>query len=400
MKKCKKCGAVLDDSELFCDQCGERVVLEKNKLSKIIGISLGCFLVVLLIILWIIGNRPVETVVISPDELSKIIDGGSKTSEYMDKNIEMSGYLVRGEDNPNESIKLEDDEFALISSFESFMKNKFIVFEIDSDEVERVLDDAGTFSEVQLSGTLGRSDSKGIYLKAVEIQIEDEKNKTEGKKFLDRKISELEQNEDNSNDVSSKDVIKDGDVVTVDEILAEPSLYAGKTLKIKGMLPQALILSSDGREIVAINNDAADKYIEIKGGSPNFGGCAAIVYGNVILSEGTPVINAISFESLDPTYGAVAISHNDQEIEAANLNDNTSFDVSNLGSYRVNFNMVKRLYPDANSEKVGSVKAGEVVMIEDFTDLRSTNEGLWGKVGSGEWICIMDAETEYLTKAN
>lgn len=62
--------------------------------------------------------------------------------------------------------------------------------------------------------------------------------------------------------------------------------------------------------------------------------------------------------------------------------------------------MVKRLYPDANSEKVGSVKAGEVVMIEDFTDLRGTNEGLWGKVGSGEWICIMDAETEYLTKAN
>lgn len=391
-KICAKCGEQLEDGALYCTHCGKKVSVNKNdnnNLVKIIGIVIGCVLIVLSVVTIFMLNDSKETVVMSPDELCKIIKDDAKLSQYMEKNIETTGYIIRGDDNTNDSIKLDADNLAITSSAENFFNDNFVLFKPDSS---KSVENVGSFSEVQLNGSLEKEGSD-IYLKTEKITVEDKKTISEGKSLVENEISKFKEKSEDNIEESNVNTIKDGDTVTVDDLLANPSIYAGKNLKVKGMFPQALIQSSDGRDIVAINNYTLDKYVEIKGGSPNFGGCEGMVIGNVTLSEGIPVINASSFESLDSNYGAASSS-------VSNSNYNKPFDVSDLGEYKVNYNMAIRSDASTSGEKVGSLKAGSIVTIIDFVDSRYSNQGLWGKIGSGEWVCIMDTESEYLTKAN
>ena len=143
-------------------------------------------------------------------------------------------------------------------------------------------------------------------------------------------------------------------------------------------------MTSDGREIPVINDDTLQKWVEIKGGTPNFGGCAGIVTGTIILDNGVPIINASAYESIGSTYSATTNNP---------MGDNDAYDFT---TYIVNYDMTVRRSYSLDEPKVGSLKTGDIV---DITDIKGGLYGtIWGKIGPDAWVCIEDGDYNYLSE--
>lgn len=219
-------------------------------------------------------------------------------------------------------------------------------------------------------------------------------SKEEGKKELEKKLGLNEEKKvvvkEEKKQEEPSDTVKEGSTVSVDDILSDPEKYAGKRLKIHGMLPQSVLETSDGRLIVTIDNMTLDKHIEIRGASPDFGGCEAMVIGNVFLENGTPVINAYSFEALGNTLSA------DTSDAYYPTSDNYTGPTS---TYVANYDMVIRSEYGKSAPKVDILKKGKYVQIRD---MKSTGQDIWGLIEHGKWVCIEDWNKgmTYLTKVN
>lgn len=372
MKKnvCPNCGSEINDGELFCGQCGTPIP-EKKKLNfKIIGVVIAC-LIVLVIGIGVLGSGEEEPVTIKADELSKIMFDDEKAKDYLDKPIKTTGYLFR-EDDEEVDNKLTKDSYIICSSIDSFKKGNIVMLEYDNaDQLKNV----GTLSKLTLEGTLVKHESDVVFFDAEKITVDKKLTMEEGKKELNKKLGISEEVND--------DAVKDGDTITVDDLLNDPSAYAGKTLNIHGMLPQTLIKSSDGRDIVAINNFDLDKYVEIKGGTPNFGGCEAIVTGNIILDNGTPIINANSFESIGST----------SSIDT----DDTHYPITDgytgyTDTYIALYDMAIRSDYSKSATKVDTLKKGQYVEIRDIR--AGAEDSVWGLIESGKWVCLSEWSEE------
>ena len=209
-------------------------------------------------------------------------------------------------------------------------------------------------------------------------------SKEKGKKELEKKLVVKEESNDS-------DTVKDGSTVTVDDILSDPEKYAGKNLKVHGMFPQQLVRAADGRNVMAIYDFEYNKFVEFKGGSPNFGGCEGIVTGNIILNNGTPIINASSYESIGSTLSA------DTSDAYYPTSDNYTGPTS---TYVANYDMVIRSEYGKSAPKVDILKKGQLVQIRD---MKSTGQDIWGLIEHGKWVCIEDwsnGQIEYLTKVS
>lgn len=372
MKKnvCPNCGSEINDGELFCGQCGIPIP-EKKKLNfKIIGVAIAC-LIVLVIGIGVLGSGEEEPVTIKADELSKIMFDDEKTKDYLDKPIKTTGYLFR-EDDEEADNKLTKDSYIICSSIDSFKKGDIVMLEYDNaDQLKNV----GTLSKLTLEGTLVKHESDVVFFDAEKITVDKKLTIEEGKKELNKKLG--------INEEVNDDAVKDGDTITVDDLLNDPSAYAGKTLNIHGMLPQTVTKSSDGRDIVAINNFDLDKYVEIKGGTPNFGGCEAIVTGNIILDNGTPIINANSFESIGST----------SSIDT----DDTHYPITDgytgyTDTYIALYDMAIRSDYSKSATKVDTLKKGQYVEIRDIR--AGAEDSVWGLIESGKWVCLSEWSEE------
>lgn len=372
MKKnvCPNCGSEINDGELFCGQCGTPIPEEKKLNFKIIGVVIAC-LIVLVIGIGVLGSGEEEPVTIKADELSKIMLDDEKAKDYLDKPIKTTGYLFR-EDDEEADNKLTKDSYIICSSIDSFKKGDIVMLEYDNaDQLKNV----GTLSKLTLEGILVKHESDVVFFDAEKITVDKKLTIEEGKKELYKKLGISEEEND--------DAVKDGDTITVDDLLNDPSAYAGKTLNIHGMLPQTLIKSSDGRDIVAINNFDLDKYVEIKGGTPNFGGCEAIVTGNIILDNGTPIINANSFESIEST--------------SSSDTDDTHYPITDgytgyTDTYIALYDMAIRSDYSKSATKVDTLKKGQYVEIRDIR--AGAEDSVWGLIESGKWVCLSEWSEE------
>ena len=156
------------------------------------------------------------------------------------------------------------------------------------------------------------------------------------------------------------------------------------------MLPQSVLETSDGRLIGTISNMTLDKHIEIRGASPDFGGCEAMVIGTVFLENGTPVINAYSFEALGNTLSA------DTSDAYYPITDGYT---GYTDTYEANYDMVIRNDYSTSAAKVDILKKEQLVKIRD---IKSTGQDIWGLIEHGKWVCIEDWSKgmTYLTKVN
>lgn len=293
MKKrvCPRCGNEIQKGESFCRNCGN--VMPKGKDNTYIYVGVAMFVVVFIVIigLGILGSESNETKNIIVDDLSEIVQDEDRAEDYLDTTIHTSGYLFRKEDELD-----IDMDYAISSSAKSFKKKNYVL--IDSDELKNV----GSLSKISMDGSLEKK-SGTIVFNVDRVTVDKKLSKEKGKKELEKKLGLNEEKKVVVKEEPS-DTVKEGSTVSVDDILSDPEKYAGKRLKIHGMLPQSVIEAPDGRLIATVNNMTLDKHIEIRGASPDFGGCEAMVVGTVFLENGTPVINAYSFEALGNTLSA------------------------------------------------------------------------------------------------
>ena len=347
------------------------------------------FVVIFIVIigLGLLGSESDETKNIIVDDLSEIVQDEDRAEDYLDTTIHTSGYLFRREDELD-----IDMDYAISSSAKSFKKKNYVL--IDSDELKNV----GSLSKISMDGSLEKKSGK-IVFNVDRVTVDKKLSKEEGKKELEKKLGLNEEKkvvvkdkEDKKQEESNdSDTVKDGSTVTVDDLLSDPGKYAGKNLKVHGMFPQQLVRAADGRDIVAINNFNFDKYVEIKGGSPDFGGCEGIVTGNIILDNGTPIINASSYESIGSTLSA------DTSDAYYTTSDNYTGPTS---TYVANYDMVIRSEYGKSAPKVDILKKGKYVQIRD---MKSTGQDIWGLIEHGKWVCIEDwsnGQIEYLTKVS
>lgn len=389
MKKriCPNCGNEIEEGEKFCNNCGTPIPEKKKMNLKIIGIAIAC-LVVLVVGIGVLSGGEEETLVIKPDKLSKIMLDNEKAKNYLDKPIKTTGYLIRDDDEEIEN-KLTDDSYVICSGIDGLKKGNIVLLENKNIGKLKKL---GSFSKLTVEGKIVQHKSDDFALFNVEkVTINKKLTKKEGKKVLYQKLGVKDESSDtNEIEANAKDdVVKDGDTITVDDLLSDPSKYAGKILKVHGMFPQALTRASDGRDIVAINNFNLDKYVEIKGGSPNFGGCEGIVTGNIILDNGTPIINASSFESIGST-----LSADTSDAYYPVTDGYTGY----TDTYIANYNMAIRSDYSSSASKVDTLKEGQYVKIRDT---KSTGQDTWGLIQPGKWVCIedwSDGEIQYLTE--
>ena len=389
MKKrvCPRCGNEIQKGESFCRNCGN--VMPKEKDNTYIYVGLAMFVVVFIVIigLGILGSESNETKNIIVDDLSEIVQDEDRAEDYLDTTIHTSGYLFRKEDELD-----IDMDYAISSSAKSFKKKNYVL--IDSDELKNV----GSLSKISMDGSLEKK-SGTIVFNVDRVTVDKKLSKEKGKKELEKKLGLNEEKkvvvkdkEDKKQEESNdSDTVKDGSTVTVDDLLSDPGKYAGKNLKVHGMFPQQLVRAADGRDIVAINNFNFDKYVEIKGGSPDFGGCEGIVTGNIILDNGTPIINASSYESIGSTLSA------DTSDAYYTTSDNYTGPTS---TYVANYDMVIRSEYGKSAPKVDILKKGKYVQIRD---MKSTGQDIWGLIEHGKWVCIEDwsnGQIEYLTKVS
>ena len=380
MKKrvCPRCGNEIQKGESFCGNCGSSIPKEKDHTYIYVGVAMFVVIFIVIIGLGLLGSESDETKNIIVDDLSEIVQDEDRAEDYLDTTIHTSGYLFRKEDELD-----IDMDYAISSSAKSFKKKNYVL--IDSDELKNV----GSLSKISMDGSLEKKSGK-IVFNVDRVTVDKKLSKEDGKKELEKK---LDLNEEKKVVVKEEpsDTVKEGSTVTVDDLLSDPGKYAGKNLKVHGMFPQQLVRAADGRDIVAINNFNFDKYVEIKGGSPDFGGCEGIVTGNIILDNGTPIINASSYESIGSTLSA------DTSDAYYTTSDNYTGPTS---TYVANYDMVIRSEYGKSAPKVDILKKGKYVQIRD---MKSTGQDIWGLIEHGKWVCIEDwsnGQIEYLTKVS
>lgn len=379
MKKrvCPRCGNEIQKGESFCRNCGN--VMPKEKDNTYIYVGLAMFVVVFIVIigLGILGSESNETKNIIVDDLSEIVQDEDRAEDYLDTTIHTSGYLFRKEDELD-----IDMDYAISSSAKSFKKKNYVL--IDSDELKNV----GSLSKISMDGSLEKK-SGTIVFNVDRVTVDKKLSKEKGKKELEKKLGLNEEKKVVVKEEPS-DTVKEGSTVSVDDILSDPEKYAGKRLKIHGMLPQSVLETSDGRLIATVDNMTLDKHIEIRGASPDFGGCEAMVIGNVFLENGTPTINAYSFEALGNTLSA------DTSDAYYPITDGYT---GYTDTYEANYDMVIRNDYSTSAAKVDILKKGQLVKIRD---MKSTGQDGWGLIEPGKWVCIEDWNKgmTYLTKVN
>ena len=379
---CPRCGNEIQKGESFCGNCGSSIPKEKDHTYIYVGVAMFVVIFIVVIGLGILGSESNETKNIIVDDLSEIVQDEDRAEDYLDTTIHTSGYLFRKEDELD-----IDMDYAISSSAKSFKKKNYVL--IDSDELKNV----GSLSKISMDGSLEKK-SGNIVFNVDRVTVDKKLSKEEGKKELEKKLGLNEEKkvvvkEDKKQEEPS-DAVKEGSTVSVDDILSNPEKYAGKRLKIHGMLPQSVLETSDGRLIVTIDNMTLDKHIEIRGASPDFGGCEAMVIGNVFLENGTPVINAYSFEALGNTLSA------DTSDAYYPITDGYT---GYTDTYEANYDMVIRNDYSTSAAKVDILKKGQLVKIRD---IKSTGQDIWGLIEHGKWVCIEDWNKgmTYLTKVN
>lgn len=379
MKKrvCPRCGNEIQKGESFCRNCGNVMPKEKDHTYIYVGIAMFVVIFIVIIGLGILGSESDETKNIIVDDLSEIVQDEDRAEDYLDTTIHTSGYLFRKEDELD-----IDMDYAISSSAKSFKKKNYVL--IDSDELKNV----GSLSKISMDGSLEKK-SGNIVFNVDRVTVDKKLSKEEGKKELEKKLGLNEEKKTVVKEEPS-DTVKDGSTVSVDDILSDPEKYAGKRLKIHGMLPQSVLETSDGRLIATVDNMTLDKHIEIRGASPDFGGCEAMVVGTVFLENGTPVINAYSFEALGNTLSA------DTSDAYYPITDGYT---GYTDTYEANYDMVIRNDYSTSAAKVDILKKGQLVKIRD---IKSTGQDIWGLIEHGKWVCIEDWNKgmTYLTKVN
>lgn len=379
MKKrvCPRCGNEIQKGESFCRNCGNVMPKEKDHMYIYVGVAMFVVVFIVIIGLGILGSESNETKNIIVDDLTEIVQDEDRAEDYLDTTIHTSGYLFRKEDELD-----IDMDYAISSSAKSFKKKNYVL--IDSDELKNV----GSLSKISMDGSLEKK-SGNIVFNVDRVTVDKKLSKEKGKKELDKKLGLNEEKKVVVKEEPS-DTVKEGSTVSVDDILSDPEKYAGKRLKIHGMLPQSVLETSDGRLIVTVDNMTLDKHIEIRGASPDFGGCEAMVIGNVFLENGTPVINAYSFEALGNTLSA------DTSDAYYPITDGYT---GYTDTYEANYDMVIRNDYSTSAAKVDILKKGQLVKIRD---MKSTGQDGWGLIEPGKWVCIEDWNKgmTYLTKVN
>ena len=379
MKKrvCPRCGNEIQKGESFCGNCGRSIPKEKDHTYIYVGVAMFVVIFIVIIGLGLLGSESDETKNIIVDDLSEIVQDEDRAEDYLDTTIHTSGYLFRKEDELD-----IDKDYAISSSAKSFKKKNYVL--IDSDELKNV----GSLSKISMDGSLEKK-SGNIVFNVDRVTVDKKLSKEEGKKELEKKLGLNEEKKVVVKEEPS-DTVKEGSTVSVDDILSDPEKYAGKRLKIHGMLPQSVLETSDGRLIVTVDNMTLDKHIEIRGASPDFGGCEAMVIGNVFLENGTPIINAYSFEALGNTLSA------DTSDAYYPITDGYT---GYTDTYEANYDMVIRNDYSTSAAKVDILKKGQLVKIRD---IKSTGQDGWGLIEPGKWVCIEDWNKgmTYLTKVN
>ena len=384
MKKrvCPRCGNEIQKGESFCGNCGSSIPKEKDHTYIYVGVAMFVVIFIVIIGLGILGSESDETKNIIVDDLSEIVQDEDRAEDYLDTTIHTSGYLFRKEDELD-----IDMDYAISSSAKSFKKKNYVL--IDSDELKNV----GSLSKISMDGSLEKKSGK-IVFNVDRVTVDKKLSKEEGKKELEKKLGLNEEKKvvvkEEKKQEEPSDTVKEGSTLSVDDILSDPEKYAGKRLKIHGMLPQSVLETSDGRLIVTIDNMTLDKHIEIRGASPDFGGCEAMVIGTVFLENGTPVINAYSFEALGNTLSA------DTSDAYYPITDGYT---GYTDTYEANYDMVIRNDYSTSAAKVDLLKKGQLVKIRD---MKSTGQDGWGLIEPGKWVCIEDWNKgmTYLTKVN
>lgn len=384
MKKrvCPRCGNEIQKGESFCGNCGSSIPKEKDHTYIYVGGAMFVVIFIVVIGLGLLGSESNETKNIIVDDLSEIVQDEDRAEDYLDTTIHTSGYLFRKEDELD-----IDKDYAISSSAKSFKKKNYVL--IDSDELKNV----GSLSKISMDGSLEKKSGK-IVFNVNHVTVDKKLSKEEGKKELENKLGLNEEKKvvvkKEKKQEEPSDTVKEGSTVTVDDILSDPEKYAGKRLKIHGMLPQSVLETSDGRLIVTVDNMTLDKHIEIRGASPDFGGCETMVIGNVFLENGTPVINAYSFEALGNTLSA------DTSDAYYPITDGYT---GYTDTYEANYDMVIRNDYSTSAAKVDILKKGQLVKIRD---MKSTGQDGWGLIEPGKWVCIEDWNKgmTYLTKVN
>lgn len=379
MKKrvCPRCGNEIQKGESFCGNCGSSIPKEKDHTYIYVGVAMFVVIFIVIIGLGLLGSESDETKNIIVDDLSEIVQDEDRAEDYLDTTIHTSGYLFRKEDELD-----IDKDYAISSSAKSFKKKNYVL--IDSDELKNV----GSLSKISMDGSLEKKSGK-IVFNVDRVTVDKKLSKEEGKKELDKKLGLNEEKKVVVKEEPS-DTVKEGSTVSVDDILSDPEKYAGKRLKIHGMLPQSVLETSDGRLIATVDNMTLDKHIEIRGASPDFGGCEAMVIGTVFLENDTPVINAYSFEALGNTLSA------DPSDAYYPITDGYT---GYTDTYEANYDMVIRNDYSTSAAKVDILKKGQLVKIRD---MKSTGQDGWGLIEPGKWVCIEDWNKgmTYLTKVN
>ncbi len=379
MKKrvCPRCGNEIQKGESFCGNCGRSIPKEKDHTYIYVGVAMFVVIFIVIIGLGLLGSESNETKNIIVDDLSEIVQDEDRAEDYLDTTIHTSGYLFRKEDELD-----IDMDYAISSSAKSFKKKNYVL--IDSDELKNV----GSLSKISMDGSLEKK-SGNIVFNVDRVTVDKKLSKEKGKKELDKKLGLNEEKKVVVKEEPS-DTVKEGSTVSVDDILSDPEKYAGKRLKIHGMLPQSVLEAPDGRLIATVDNMTLDKHIEIRGASPDFGGCEAMVIGNVFLENGTPIINAYSFEALGNTLSA------DTSDAYYPITDGYT---GYTDTYEANYDMVIRNDYSTSAAKVDILKKGQLVKIRD---IKSTGQDIWGLIEHGKWVCIEDWNKgmTYLTKVN
>ena len=365
MKKrvCPRCGNEIQKGESFCRNCGNVMPKEKDNTYIYVGVAMFVVIFIVIIGLGILGSESNETKNIIVDDLSEIVQDEDRAEDYLDTTIHTSGYLFRKEDELD-----IDMDYAISSSAKSFKKKNYVL--IDSDELKNV----GSLSKISMDGSLEKK-SGNIVFNVDCVTVDKKLSKKEGKKELEKKLGLNEEKKVVVKEESSE-TVKEGSTVSVDDILSDPEKYAGKRLKIHGMLPQSVLETSDGRLIGTISNMTLDKYIEVR--------------GDVFLENGTPVINAYSFEALGNTLSA------DTSDAYYPITDGYT---GYTDTYEANYDMVIRNDYSTSAAKVDILKKGQLVKIRD---MKSTGQDGWGLIEPGKWVCIEDWNKgmTYLTKVN
>ena len=384
MKKrvCPRCGNEIQKGESFCGNCGRSIPKEKDHTYIYVGVAMFVVIFIVVIGLGLLGSESDETKNIIVDDLSEIVQDEDRAEDYLDTTIHTSGYLFRKEDELD-----IDKDYAISSSTKSFKKKNYVL--IDSDELKNV----GSLSKISMDGSLEKKSGK-IVFNVDCVTVDKKLSKKEGKKELEKKLGLNEEKKvvvkEEKKQEEPSDTVKEGSTVTVDDILSDPGKYAGINLKVHGMFPQQLVRAADGRNVMAIYDFEYNKFVEIKGGSPNFGGCEGIVTGNIILDNGTPIINASSYESIGSTLSA------DTSDAYYPITDGYT---GYTDTYEANYDMVIRNDYSTSAAKVDILKKGQLVKIRD---MKSTGQDIWGLIEHGKWVCIEDWNKgmTYLTKVN